>query len=77
MGLRWATKTIGRRITGKCSAGGSARETSKPVVVLIIPAFSANNQPVPQTNVGSNRFRSGVQNGIVTVISCGVAGGGK
>ena len=52
-------------------------QNSEPVGTLIIPAISANNQPVPQTKVGSKRFRSGVQNGIVTVISCGVAGGGK
>ena len=52
-------------------------QNSEPVGTLIIPAISANNQPVTQTKVGSKRFRSGVQNGIVTVISCGVAGGGK
>ena len=52
-------------------------QNSEPVGTLIIPAISANNQPVPQTNVGSENLRAGRRNGSTTILSWGAGGGRK
>ena len=70
MGLGWATnKNSGSEGMASEVLVIQLVQTSKHVGMVIIPAVAENNQPVPQTKVGSEWLRAGGRNRRSTIVS--------
>ena len=70
MGLGWATnKNSGSEGMASEVLVIQLVQTSKHVGMVLIPDVADNNQPVPQTKVGSKWLRAGGRNRRSTIVS--------